>query len=56
MRGKIRNEWIDAYINDGKMPEEVPSHLVDDVIKAAEHRNAVKVEAKKESKFDLSVR
>lgn len=50
----VRNEWVDAYAESGEIVDEVPYHLVEEVIARAERRKA-KVEEEVEED-DLSIR
>lgn len=43
-KGRIRNEWLDAYIESGTMPDEVPEPLRPLVLEAAEKRKGKAVE------------
>ncbi len=43
-KGRIRNEWLDAYIDQGTMPDEVPEALRPLVLEAAEKRKDKAVE------------
>lgn len=52
---RVRNEWVDAYVESGKIVDEVPKHLIDAVIERAELRKP-KEEKKDSVKNDVSIR
>ena len=56
MKAKVRNEWVDAYAETGKIIDEVPAELVEEVIAIAERRKPSKEEKVKDLFDDLSIR
>jgi hypothetical protein len=52
---KVRNEWVDAYAETGEIVDEVPAHLIEEVIARAERRK-VKVVEEEVEEDDLSIR
>jgi hypothetical protein len=55
MKAKVRNEWVEAYVESGEIIDEVPKELVEEVIAIAERRKPAKEEVK-DLFDDLSLR